>query len=170
MAVNNKYLLSFMEHECHGLIYSTEQSHLWFSYYFFFLWDHDPWPPLTGLRDHTRTGRTTHGRTLLDEWSPRRGDLFTWQPTTLKDRYPCPPGWIRTCSPSRRAAAIHALALGATGISIFRLISHSIPNQPKRQGQGLRLLSIWPFLLVVSNAGLWRSCLIITFYQESCLR
>jgi hypothetical protein len=69
MAVNNKNLLSFMAGECHGLINSTEQHHLWLSH-FFLLWRFDPIPgrglPLRGFTI-TLTGRTTLGRTLLDE-------------------------------------------------------------------------------------------------------
>jgi hypothetical protein len=54
------------------------------------------------FRDHTQ-GRTTVGRTSLDEWSVRRRDLYLTY-TTLSTNIHVP-GGIQTRNPSMRAAA-----------------------------------------------------------------
>jgi hypothetical protein len=57
------------------------------------------------ILDHTQR-RTTDDRTLLDECSARRWDLYLTTHTTLTtDIHPSPPGWIRNYNLRRRAAA-----------------------------------------------------------------
>jgi hypothetical protein len=56
----------------------------------------------TRFLDHTQ-GRTTVGRTPLNEWSARRRDLYL---TTHDNhnKHPCP-RWVRSHNPSKRVAA-----------------------------------------------------------------
>jgi len=63
----------------------------------------------TRFLDHTQ-GRTTVGRTPLEEWSARRRDLYLTTTTLTTNKHPCPCG-IRTQNLSRRAAADPRLRL-----------------------------------------------------------
>jgi hypothetical protein len=64
------------------------------------------WPPhFWGFLDHIQR-RTTVGRTLLDEWSSRRRDLYLTTHNNHNRQTSMPPGGIRTHDLSRRAAAV----------------------------------------------------------------
>ena len=63
------------------------------------------WSPHSwGFLDHTQR-RTTVGRTPLDEWPARRGDIYMTTHNTQNRQTSMPPDGIRTHDFSRRAAA-----------------------------------------------------------------
>ena len=86
---------------------STYQAFLIYIYIFFFMWRCDPTRVMASsfLRflDHTQ-GRTTVGRTPLDEWSARRRNLYLTTHNTQQTNIHAP-GGIRTRDLSKRVAA-----------------------------------------------------------------
>jgi hypothetical protein len=75
------------------------------------------WPPFSGFLDHTHT----QGRTLLDEWSARRRDLYlhrTTQHTDTKRQTSIPRAGFESATPATKRPQTYALDRAATGIGI----------------------------------------------------
>jgi hypothetical protein len=67
------------------------------------------------FRDHTQ-GRTTVGRTPLDEWSARRRDLYLTTHNTHNRQTSMPPAEFELAIPAGERLQTHALDRSATGI------------------------------------------------------
>ena len=75
----------------------------------------------TRFLDHTQ-GRTTVGRTSLDEWSARRRDLYLTTHTTHNRQTSIPPMGFEPPVPANERPQTYALDSSATGTGINALI------------------------------------------------
>jgi len=97
--------------------------------YVFFLWRCDPTRVMASsffrFLDHTQR-RTTFGRTSLDEWSPRRRDLYLTTHDTHNRQTSIPPvGFEPTISAGERPQT-YTLYRAATGTGIYYLQTQQI--------------------------------------------
>jgi hypothetical protein len=83
------------------------------------------------FRDHTQ-GRTTAGRTPLDEWSARSRGLYLTNTQHSQQTNIYAPGGIRTRNPSRRAAADPRLIPLGQWDRPVRTFRRTETNEPKR--------------------------------------
>jgi hypothetical protein len=73
--------------------------------------------PLSRIRDHTQT-HTTLGRTPLDEWSARRGNLYLTIHNIHKRQTCVFPVGFESTIPASEQPRTHALDSAATGIGV----------------------------------------------------
>ena len=106
--------------------------------FFFFLWRCDPAQVMASslLRflDHTQR-RTTVGRTPLDEWSPRRKDLYLTTHNKHNRQTSIPPvGFEPTITAGKRPQT-YALDRAATGTGTYMIISNWIIRRMRNISQ-----------------------------------
>jgi hypothetical protein len=91
---------------------------------------------------------TRHSVGLLGRSGQPAADIYTWQHTTLKKRYPCP-GEIRTHNPSKRAVADPSLRPVLAVINIYGDVFNTIRsvhcdyNQPIHQQTHTIYIKSW---------------------------
>ena len=111
-----------VKHNTRANIHTHTHTHTHTHIYFFLLWRCDPTRVMASsfLRflDHIQR-HTTVGRTTLDEWSARRGDLYLTTHNTHNRQISMPPvGFEPTISAGERWQT-YALDRAATGTGIY---------------------------------------------------